>query len=118
MQQIWRKAVKQHNESLDQVGSSASSACSSLTVLASGDPALSHAQIAGTANIQGTVTDSTGAVVADASIALTDEATQVKRTTVSDGSGVYLFPCVPIGTYDLTSHRDRIQDLRAERHRA
>jgi hypothetical protein len=61
-----------------------------------------RAQIAGTANVQGTVTDSTGAVVASASVALTNEATLVKRTTVSDASGVYLFPNVPIGTYDLS----------------
>jgi hypothetical protein len=65
-------------------------------------PLALRAQIAGTANVQGTVTDSTGAVVATANIALTNEATQVKRTTVCDSSGVYLFPNVPIGTYDLT----------------
>ncbi len=65
-------------------------------------PSLLHAQIAGTANIQGTVTDSTGAVVSDANITLTDEATQVKRTSKSDNSGVYLFPGVPVGTYDVT----------------
>jgi hypothetical protein len=65
-------------------------------------PAALHAQIAGTASLQGTVADSTGAVVAKASVTLTDEATQVKRTTVSDASGVYLFPALPIGTYNLT----------------
>ena len=64
-------------------------------------PASLCAQIAGTANVQGTVSDATGAVVAHASVTLTSEATQVKRTTVSDASGVYLFPGVPIGTYDL-----------------
>ena len=65
-------------------------------------PAGLRAQIAGTANVQGTVSDATGAVVAQANVALTDEATQVKRTTVSDSSGVYLFPGVSVGTYDLT----------------
>jgi hypothetical protein len=61
-----------------------------------------HAQIAGTANIQGTVTDTTGAVVANAPVTLTDEATGVKRATQTDSSGVYVFPGVPISTYDLT----------------
>ncbi len=65
-------------------------------------PAGVLAQIAGTANIQGTVTDPSGAVVANAKVQLTGEATNVKRDTQSDGSGVYLFPGVPIGTYDLT----------------
>ena len=67
-------------------------------------PGIMFAQIAGAANIQGTVTDSTGAV-ANAAVSLTDEATHVKRTTKSDGSGLYGFPGVPIGTYDLTSPR-------------
>ena len=61
-----------------------------------------HGQIAGTANLQGTVADSSGAVISNASVALTDEATQVRRTTKSDSSGVYLFPSLPISTYDLT----------------
>ena len=65
-------------------------------------PGIMFAQIAGSASIQGTVTDSTGAVVANAAVSLTDEATQVKRTTKSDPSGLYGFPGVPIGTYDLT----------------
>jgi Carboxypeptidase regulatory-like domain len=65
-------------------------------------PCAIRAQIAGTANVQGTVTDTTGAAVANAGVALTDEATQVKRTTVSDASGVYLFPVLPVGTYDLS----------------
>jgi len=68
-------------------------------VLASG---IMRAQIAGMANVQGTVTDSTGAVISGANVAITDEATQVKRTTVSDNSGVYAFPPLPISKYDLT----------------
>jgi Carboxypeptidase regulatory-like domain len=64
---------------------------------------IGNSQIAGTANIQGTVTDSTGAVVPSATVTLTDEATHVKRTTSTSGAGVYLFPAIPIGTYDLTA---------------
>jgi hypothetical protein len=60
-----------------------------------------RAQIAGTANLQGTVTDSSGAVVANANVTLTDEATQVKRTTVSSAGGIYVFTALPISTYDL-----------------
>ena len=64
-------------------------------------PAGIRAQIAGTANVQGTVSDSTGAVVPHASVTLTNEATQVRRTTLSDASGVYAFPGISIGTCDL-----------------
>jgi len=64
-------------------------------------PGMSSAQV-GTANISGTVVDPTGAVVANATVAITEEATQVKHSTVSSSSGVYSFPGVPIGTYNLT----------------
>jgi hypothetical protein len=51
-----------------------------------------HAQLAGTGNIQGTVTDSSGALVPNATVTLIEASTQVKRTTVSDQAGVYVFP--------------------------
>src|SRR5580698_8894463 len=62
----------------------------------------SGAQIAGTGNIQGVVTDPTGAVVPRASVVLTDESTHVARNTTSDNAGVYVFPGIPISTYDLS----------------
>ncbi|MGH9607648.1 MAG: carboxypeptidase regulatory-like domain-containing protein [Terracidiphilus sp.] len=61
-----------------------------------------NSQIAGTGNIQGTVSDSTGAVIPNATVTLTDQATRVKRTTTSSSAGVYLFPSVPVGTYDVS----------------
>ncbi|MGB6686994.1 MAG: carboxypeptidase-like regulatory domain-containing protein [Terracidiphilus sp.] len=60
------------------------------------------AQIAGTGNIQGTVSDSTGAVMPQAAVTLIDEATRVARKTTSDSAGVYVFPGVPVGKYDLS----------------
>ena len=60
-----------------------------------------NAQIAGTGNIQGTVTDSTGAVVPQASVTLTNVSTLVAHKTSSDNAGVYVFPGVQIGTYNL-----------------
>ena len=60
-----------------------------------------NSQIAGTGNIQGTVTDTSGAVVAKAAVSLTNRATHVVRSSFSDNAGVYVFPGVSIGTYDL-----------------
>ncbi|HEX4285797.1 MAG TPA: carboxypeptidase-like regulatory domain-containing protein, partial [Terracidiphilus sp.] len=65
-------------------------------------PLASYGQIAGTGNIQGTVTDSTGAVVPKASVILTDQATHVARKSNSDNAGVYVFPGVPISKYDIS----------------
>src|SRR5262245_64277418 len=60
-----------------------------------------HAQ-AFTATLQGTVTDSTGAVVPNANVTLVNEATNVKQTKVTDSRGAYLFTLVPPGVYKLT----------------
>jgi hypothetical protein len=59
-------------------------------------------QIAGTGNVQGTVQDSSGAVVPRASVTITDVATQVSHTTRTDNAGVYVFPGLITGTYSLT----------------
>jgi hypothetical protein len=59
------------------------------------------AQLAGTGSIQGTVADATGAVIANTAVALTEASTQVQHTTISDGSGIYVFPNMPIGTYTV-----------------
>lgn len=58
-------------------------------------------QIAGTGNIQGTVSDPTGAVVPNAEVTLTDQATHVKRTSKSNNSGAYVFPGIPVSKYNL-----------------
>jgi hypothetical protein len=55
-----------------------------------------------TADILGTVTDATGAVVPNASISLTNLGTNEKRTTVSNPSGDYNFTLLPVGHYSVT----------------
>lgn len=56
-----------------------------------------------TASLQGTVADSSGAVVPEARLTLTNETTNVKQTARSNERGEYLFPRVPPGTYQLTA---------------
>ncbi len=54
------------------------------------------------ANIQGTVTDSAGAIVADATVSLTNKETnQAQQTTTSDG-GFYRFSSLAPGLYTVT----------------
>lgn len=65
-------------------------------------PSMAGAQIAGTGSVQGTVSDSTGAVVPGAAVTLTDNATQVKHTATTDKQGLFSFPNINIGTYTLT----------------
>jgi hypothetical protein len=58
-------------------------------------------QTAGTANIQGVVADSSGAMVQNASVTATNTATQVKHTAKTDSSGLYSFPNIAIGNYNV-----------------
>ena len=58
-------------------------------------------QIAGTGNIQGTVSDTTGAVIPNASVVLTNEATHVSRNSSTDTAAI--FSGVPVGKYDVTA---------------
>ncbi|MDP9038439.1 MAG: carboxypeptidase-like regulatory domain-containing protein [Acidobacteriota bacterium] len=62
-----------------------------------------HAQISGTGNIQGTLSDATGAVLPNASVSIVNEATGVKHDAKTDGAGAYSFPNIEIGTYTLTA---------------
>ena len=61
------------------------------------------AQLAGTGTIQGTVTDPSGAVVPNAQVTVTNVATSVKHQSATSGGGVFSFPNLPVGTYDLTA---------------
>jgi hypothetical protein len=54
------------------------------------------------AEITGVVSDSTGAVVAGASVTVTAGETGAKRTTVTNSNGLYDFPGLAIGQYTLT----------------
>jgi carboxypeptidase family protein/TonB-dependent receptor-like protein len=54
------------------------------------------------ASLNGTVTDSSRAVVADARVELVSRETGQKRVGQTGPTGVYSIPGLPIGTYDLT----------------
>ncbi len=55
-----------------------------------------------TASITGTVTDSTGAAIPGAKVALTNTAQGINRAATTNGSGDYLFPALPIGSYNVS----------------
>jgi hypothetical protein len=55
-----------------------------------------------TADILGTVSDPSGAVVPNATVVLTNLGTNEKRTTQSNGSGDYTFTLLPVGHYSIS----------------
>ena len=60
-----------------------------------------HGQSAGTGTITGTVTDTTGAVVPNATVTLTDTDTSVSHTVTSTGAGTYTAPFLQPGHYEV-----------------
>ena len=61
-------------------------------------------------SIQGVVTDSTGAVIPDATLTLTDVGTGEKQVRTSGASGVYNFNALPPDTFTLVVTKDGFQE--------
>lgn len=61
----------------------------------------SFAQVTATGTLQGTITDSSGAVVPNAEVSATDAATGSQRVEHSNGSGVYVFSLLQAGHYEV-----------------
>jgi hypothetical protein len=61
-----------------------------------------EAQISTTATISGTVTDPSGAILPGALVAVTRENTTVQTTRQSNGSGEFVIPGLPVGSYTIT----------------
>src|SRR5689334_14477200 len=59
-----------------------------------------QAEIGG-ATLNGTVTDPTGAAVPNAKVTATNSATGTTRTTTTNESGLFSFPRLPVGRYEL-----------------
>jgi hypothetical protein len=57
-----------------------------------------------TGSISGTITDGTGALIANADVTLTNSGTgQMVRTVKSDGKGYYTVPLLQVGTYTVSA---------------
>src|SRR5208283_2834387 len=70
---------------------------------------VSFAQLSTTGTITGSVTDNSGAVVPQASIAITNKDTGEKRTTASNADGTYVIPALPVGTYTVSVSKSGFQ---------
>lgn len=55
-----------------------------------------------TSRISGTVTDSSGAVIAGAKVTAKNDATGVAQTQTTTEAGLYSFPSLPVGGYTIT----------------
>jgi hypothetical protein len=73
-----------------------------VVTLALAIPALLKAQTAGAGAITGTVTDSTGAAIPNATVVATNTATSVTTQRTSSSSGLFNIAPLPPGTYSLS----------------
>jgi hypothetical protein len=55
--------------------------------------------------VSGQVTDPSGAVIAGAAIVLTNTSNGYKQTSVSNNDGLFSFPAVPTGVYNLAASK-------------
>ncbi len=76
--------------------------CSLVAIFIFGAATLALAQNTSTATLVGTVTDNSGAVIAGATITVTNTGTQVVSRGVTNADGAYYVPFLIIGNYELT----------------
>ena len=69
------------------------------------------AQTGGTGSIEGTVTDSTGAVVSDATVTATNTLTGAKTTNVTTKTGNFVIPLLLPGPYTVTVSASSFETL-------
>jgi hypothetical protein len=64
--------------------------------------------------VSGTISDSTGASVPDASVKLTSPATGLSRNTLTSASGDFSFPDLPLGAYTVVVQKEGFQTLKVD----
>src|SRR5438552_14153590 len=65
-------------------------------------------------SIEGTVTDSSGGVVVDAQVTLTNVDTGISRTVPSNGEGIFRFPSLGPGRYKVTATKQGFATVEQE----
>jgi hypothetical protein len=74
--------------------------------------ALSMVASAQTGGIQGTVTDSTGAVVSGATVTVVNKATGANRSAESSESGAFSIPSLTVGEYNVTVEKQGFSPMK------
>ncbi len=55
-----------------------------------------------TARLGGNVTDNTGSAIPGAKVTVRETTSEYRQTLSTGGDGAYLFPSLPVGSYELT----------------
>src|SRR5580704_17739219 len=85
-----------------------------LLVICAGSALSAWAQSTSTGTVAGSVTDSSGAVVAGASVTLTDSATNIARPATTNATGRYIYVDVNPGIYSITASKAGFETTKTE----
>jgi hypothetical protein len=66
-----------------------------------------------TGTIQGTIVDSTGAAMPNASVTVRNESTGEERVTATDSAGIYVVPSLAVGSYSVSVKASGMQLMEA-----
>ena len=64
------------------------------------------------ASLTGIVTDTSGAVIRNATVIVRAVSTNIKSTTPTDSAGRFRFPYLQVGEYAVTVHEDGFSDAK------
>ena len=73
---------------------------------------IAHGQVAG--SLAGTVYDPNGAIVAGATVTVTNDATNFTRTTITNDEGRWTITSLPVGSYALSLEKDGFKKASAK----
>ncbi|NJM52805.1 MAG: hypothetical protein HC846_05070 [Blastocatellia bacterium] len=76
---------------------------------------LAHFAQQPTANLTGVVTDPNGAVIPNATVTATNKATNLVRTTTTNGEGIYTFSSLPVGEYEVEASATNFKKTKFEK---
>jgi hypothetical protein len=82
-----------------------------VTLLLGSAPATYAQSTAADGSIEGTITDNSGAALPAVSVTITNDDTGVSRTIVSNDSGLYRVPLLPLGTYTVMAELQGFKKL-------
>jgi hypothetical protein len=74
-------------------------------------PSVAQAQVT-TGNINGTISDTSGGLLAGVKVSCVNEGTLVSRETTSDASGSYRFTDLPVGSYTITAELNNFKSYK------
>jgi hypothetical protein len=76
-----------------------------ILLLLGGISAAAFAQTAGSGSLSGTIQDAKGGVIPGVAVTLRNEGTGIEFPTSSNEAGLFIFPALPVGVYNLAAEK-------------